>query len=125
MNKTSSRYVEVRRDGTDTVGSLSARRIPKELRCWLEEEADRTKRTQRAIMEDVLEAFIRHRNRMSDRYPYENLPRHEGKIFRMYIRLDLLNEFFDVVERDRVFNGDVVTAAIRFELSKDGATDVR
>lgn len=119
MKRISNRYVEARQNGTDTVGSLSARRIPKELRDWIDEEAKRTNRTQRAIMEDVLEAFVKHRKSYDGRYNYENLPRHQGKIFRMYIRLDLLEEVFEIVERDEVYNGDVVTAAIRFELQKD------
>lgn len=116
-----ARYVEIRNNGTDPVGSLGARRISQEIRNWIASEARRSKRTQRAVIEDCLEAFIRHRERHTGRYPYENLPRDSGTTFRAFIRLDLLQNVLDIIQRDGIFNGDFVNAAIKFDMDKDNS----
>ncbi len=117
MARKAERYVEMRDGGNDPVGSFGARRISQELRDWVSTEAKRTNRTQRQVMEDALESFIKHR-KVSGPYKYENLPRNSGGTFRMFIRLDLLYEALELVKEDRIFNGDLVNAAIKFERAK-------
>lgn len=120
MTKTRGRSVQYRHDGTEAVGSFGARRISDEVRDWIASEAKRTNRTQRALMEDVLESFIKHRKGLEERYHYEVAPLNAGRPFRMYIRLDLLEEITAVIEEDGIFNGDLVLAAIKYEQGKDG-----
>lgn len=112
------RYVEMRGGGTDPVGSFGARRISSELRQWIAAEAARTGRTQRKVVEDAIESFIRHRKGIKGRYDYENLPKNSGGTFRMFIRLDLLYEALEVIRNDGIFNGDLVNAAIKHEIAK-------
>lgn len=118
MAKRQARLAMTLHDGTDPVGSLAARRIRPEYREWLPQEASRSGRSQRAVMEDIIESFIKYRNGLGQRYPYENLPRHSGRTFRMYIRLDLLDEVCKIVNEDEIYNGDFVNAAFQYEMNK-------
>ncbi len=109
---TSTRYVEYRRDGADPVGTLCARRIPLQLLDWVETQAASRRTTQRAVIEDALRAFIRFRQG-GGRVDYPALPKTGGRMKRMFVSLGLLSETLDLVQRDSVFNGDVVAAALR------------
>lgn len=113
MSSGKERYVEFRGGGSDPVGSFSARRIPQELRDWIADESSRTGRKQRYIIEDIFDTFIKHRKSHNDCFHYECLPRNNGKTFRMFIHIDLVNESLRIIERDKIFNGDFVNAAIK------------
>ena len=118
MRNVVNRYSENRFDGADIVSSLAARRVPHELMQWIDDEAHRRKCTKRRLIEDVISDFIHYRKNHPGRPAYENLPRHEGKIFRVFIDMGLLKEAFAIIEQDGVYNGDFVTAALRHAIDK-------
>lgn len=111
------RYVEQR--GEDIVGSIGARRIPPEKIGWIASEAKRTGRTQRAIIEDMIESFLRHRKNLPGGFSYTVLPKHTGKMLRVFLRADLLYDALEVIDRDGICNGDLINAAIDFEMAKE------
>lgn len=114
MIRSLDRYTEIRNGGADPVGSLAARRVPPELLEWIVEEAARERCTQRSVVEKALKEYLNYRDANTGRAPYEALPKHEGKAFRMYISLDLLRRSFEIIKQDGVFNGDFVTAVLRY-----------
>jgi hypothetical protein len=116
MSKREKRYVEQR--GEDIVGSIGARRIPPDKIEWIASEAKRTGRTQRALIEDIIESFLKHRKGLKDRFSYTVLPKHTGKIFRVFLRADLLYDALEAIEEDGICNGDFINAAIDYEIAK-------
>lgn len=113
--RTDNRYIEKR--GEDVVGAISARRIPTEKLEWLSSESKRVGRTQRAVFEDVIESFLKHRKASAD-FQYTAVPKHTGRMFRAFIRTDLLYDALETMDADGVSNADFINAALAHEMEK-------